>query len=241
VPAGFVPNAPVPTVIPKISTPVGDICAMYVMVGQIARGHLTCMRDVFPGLVESRRLDRFSMGRVEFSVTERRLAVARGAVMQRAAELHCVGCLAKESRWASSSVSSDPMMRPAQVEADDALVGRRAGRAQSRSHGSSSRGIGRARAGGVRFARRWRRPGELQPRRFRRLFPRAHAGFGWSFSSIEPPGSPVTGPVSRRGCCSQKTSHVRARRRRVPRATLPAATEGGRRTASCPNQSDRST
>jgi hypothetical protein len=53
------------------------------------------MRDVFPGLVESRRLGRFSMGRVEFSVTERRLAVARGAVMQRAAELQCVGCLAQ--------------------------------------------------------------------------------------------------------------------------------------------------
>jgi hypothetical protein len=66
---------------------------MDVMVGQIARGHLTCMRDVFQGLVESRPLDRFSMGGVEFSVTERRLAVARGPVMRGAAELQCVGCL----------------------------------------------------------------------------------------------------------------------------------------------------
>jgi hypothetical protein len=33
------------------------------------------------------------MGRVEFSVTERRLTVARGPVTQSAAELQCVRCL----------------------------------------------------------------------------------------------------------------------------------------------------
>jgi hypothetical protein len=47
----------------------------------------------FQGLAESRPLDRFSMGGVEFSVTERRLAVARGPVMRGAAELQCVGSL----------------------------------------------------------------------------------------------------------------------------------------------------
>jgi hypothetical protein len=193
------------------------------------------------GLVESRPLDRSSTGGVEFSVTERRLAVVRGPVMEALPSCSASAAFAKTSRWASSSVSSNPMVRPAQVESDDALVGRRAGRAQSRSHGRSSRGIGRARAGGERFARRWRRPGELQPRRFRRRFPRAHAGFGWWFSSVEPPGSPVTGPVSRRGCCSQKTSHVRARRRRVPRATLPGRGETADAQRSSPNQSDRST